>query len=169
MDQEHNVGGKSNKGIYIVIAVIVIILIGWFIKKSMYSMAGVDVNRNFDGSATYSNDQGSVTVGGNKLPGNWPSDAPQYPNANIQYSGTSNPQTGEEGAAVVFTTSDKVQSVSDFYTKALVSNGWRVEQTANVGANTVISATKDKRTFGAYIADNGNGQIVVTVGIGLSK
>src|SRR3989338_6672852 len=86
---------KSNKGLYIGIAVVaIIIIIGWGMKSSVRSMTGVDIDRNMDGSATYSNEQGSVTVGGNKLPDNWPSDAPAYKNATIQYSGTSNPQTG---------------------------------------------------------------------------
>ena len=163
---------KSKKGLYIVGGVVVVLLIVWFAKASFMNAipgTGVNVDRNLDGSATYKTDEGEVTVGTNKLPDNWPSDAPKYPNATIQYSGSSNPQTGEEGAAVMFTTSDKVQAVVDFYKRDLTSNGWVIEQTANVGGSTVLSAKKDTRTFGVYIVDAGDGQVSVTVGIGMPK
>src|SRR3989344_8054748 len=158
MDQENqpvqaedNKGSK--KGLYVIVGIVILVLIVWAVKSSMRSVTGVDIDRNFDGSATYSNEQGSVTVGSNKLPDNWPADAPKYGNATIQYSGSSNPQTGEEGASVMFTTPDSVQAVVDFYKRDLTSNGWVIEQTANVGGSTVLSAKKDTRTFGVYIVD----------------
>jgi hypothetical protein len=170
MDQENKTGETSKKGLYIIIGIIVILVILWFAKGAFTrSITGGNVDRNLDGSTTYSNNDGTVTVGGNKLPDNWPSDAPKYPNASIQYSGSSNPQTGEEGSAIVFTTSDTLQNVVDFYKKELASSGWKIEQTANVGSSTVISAAKDTRTLGVYISDAGNGQVSVTVGIGMSK
>ena len=167
MDQENKGSGTSKKLIYIVTGIVVILLIGWFAKGSIRSIMGVDVDRNLDGSATYSDGDTTVTVGTNKLSDNWPSDAPKYPNAAIQYSGSSNPQTGEEGAAIVFTTSDKVQAVADFYKRELASNGWVIEQTANIGGSTVLSAKKDTRTIGVYIADAGGGQVSVTVSIAI--
>src|SRR3989338_5990767 len=135
----------------------------------MRSATGVDVDKNTDGSTsyTYTNEQGTATVGSNKLPENWPSDAPKYSNATIQYSGSTNPQTGQAGAAVVFMTSDSVQKVVDFYKKELASNGWTIEQTATVGPSTVLAGKKGDRTIGVYIVDGGNGQTSVTVGIGL--
>lgn len=172
MDQTNQESGGSKKGLYIVI-VVVLVLIALYLMRGSFGLVGapegVDVDRNLDGSATYTNDQGTVTTGSNTLPDDWPSDAPKYPNANIQYSGSSNPQTGEQGVAVAFFTTDAVQTVMDYYKKELASNGWKVEQTATVGLNTVLSATKDTRTFGVYIADVGNGQTTVTVGIGISK
>ncbi|OHA27241.1 MAG: hypothetical protein A3C06_04075 [Candidatus Taylorbacteria bacterium RIFCSPHIGHO2_02_FULL_46_13] len=159
----------SKKLLYIVIGVVVVLIIGWVAKSSMRSLTGVDVDTRMDGSTTYSNDEGTVTVGGNKLPDNWPSDAPKYQNADIQYSGSSNPQTGEAGASVVFLTSDNAQEVVDFYKKELTSNGWTIEQTATIGASTILSAKKNERTFGVYIADSGDGKVSVTVGIGIPK
>src|SRR3989344_2958778 len=142
----------SKKLLYIVIGVVVVLIIGWVAKSSMRSLTGVDVDTRMDGSTTYSNDEGTVTVGGNKLPDNWPSDAPKYQNADIQYSGSSNPQ-----------------EVVDFYKKELTSNGWTIEQTATIGASTILSAKKNERTFGVYIADSGDGKVSVTVGIGIPK
>ncbi len=168
MDQINETGGGSKKGLYIVIVILVILAALYFLRGSFGMMGapyGTDINRNLDGSATYSNDEGTVTVGSNRLPENWPSDAPTYSNATIQYSGSSNPQTGAKGSAVVFTTFDSVQNVVDFYRRELVSNGWTVEQTATIGASTVLAARKDTRTLGVYIAEAGNGQVSVTVGI----
>lgn len=173
MEPENQEEAKSKKGLYIVIGIVVILLIIVVSRRSPYGMMGgvnvngVNIDRNLDGSATYSNKEGTVTVGNNTLPDNWPSDAPKYGNAKIQYSGSSNPQTGEKGAAVMFLTSDSAQSVVDFYKRELASNGWTVEQSANMGASTVLAAKKDTRTFGVYITDTGNGQVSVTIGIGI--
>lgn len=161
---------KSKKGLYVVVAVVAVLLIGsWISKNSMKAVTGVDVDKNIDGSATYTTKEGSVSVGTNKLPADWPSDAPTYKNATIQYSASTNPQTGGAGLGVVFMTSDSSQIVIDFYKKELVAKGWTIEQTAIAGQTTVISAKKDDRQFGMYIADAENGQTSVTVSISSSK
>lgn len=171
MDEQINGGQspRSNKTLYIIIAIVVLIALVWLftggIGKMALKKAGVDLNYSPDGSTTYETEEGTVTVGGNTLPSNWPSDAPTYPNASIQYSGTNNPQTGAEGSAVVFLTEDSMQIVVDFYKKELASNGWKVENTATIGGATVLAALKDTRTLGVYISDVGNGQVSVTVGI----
>lgn len=167
MEPETAVAPKSKKGLYIVIAIVVIIILAMLVRKSGEKIAGVDVDRNMDGSVTYSNEEGSVNMGGNKLPENWPSDAPKYPNASIQYSGSSNPQTGEAGAMVAFTTSDSPEVVADFYTKELKAQGWVLEQTATIGGSTILAAKKDTRTFGVSITDGGKGGVSVTVGVGI--
>ncbi|MEK7152088.1 MAG: hypothetical protein AAB523_03275 [Patescibacteria group bacterium] len=172
MEQENN---KSKKVLYAVIGVVVILLVGWFFTRgsgglgtSIPSIPGVDIDRNIDGSATYSNEDGTVTIGANSLPDNWPNDAPKYPNASIQYSGSSNPQTGEAGAMVMFTTPDKQQTVVDFYKRELASEGWKIEQTLVMGTVTMLVAQKDERTFGVQIAtDEGSGQVSVTVSVAI--
>src|SRR3989344_2541681 len=129
-EQQQQVGGKSKIGVYIVIGIVLLLIIGWLVKGVMFrSVTGVDVDRNLGGATTYSNEEGSVIVGGNKLPDNWPSDALTYKNATIQYSGSSNPQTGEAGAAVVFTTTDSVETVVRFYEKEPAGKGWTGGQT----------------------------------------
>lgn len=170
MDEQTNSGQapRPNKSLFIIIAIVILIALGWFFfgsGKSALNRAGIDTDYNKDGSTTYTNEDGSVTIGGNKLPDNWPSDAPAYPKASIQYSGTNNPQTGAEGSAVVFLTEDSLQTVVDFYKKELTSNGWKIENTATIGGATVLAALKDTRTLGVYISDIGNGQVSVTVGI----
>ena len=167
MEQENQVSNPSKNKLYLIIGIIVILLVvGWLLMKGVgRSITGVDVDRNINGSTTYSNDEGSVTVGGNKMPDDWPGDAPKYGNASIQYSGSSNPQTGEAGLTVSFTTSDSAETVVNFYKKELTLNGWTVEQTATMGASAILAAKKDTRTFAVYIIDSGNGQVSVTASV----
>jgi hypothetical protein len=164
--------GSNKKVLYIVIAVVALFLLGGFAMQMMglaaMRAAGVNVMPGADGSATYTatNGEGTVTVGGNKMPDNWPSDAPaNFSGATIQYSGSSNPQTGKEGAAVAYTVQASASAVADYYKSQLTSKGWTVDSTANMGAATVLSAQKDERTIGIYIADAGNGTVQVTVGM----
>lgn len=157
---------------YIIGGIVVLLIAAWFFTGGMSgmgaNMAGVDMDRNLDGSTTYTNEEGSVTVGGNSMPDNWPSDAPQnFSGATITFSGTSNPQTGQMGSAVSYTVRASAQAVADYYKSELQKAGWAVQASANMGAASAISATKDTRTFGAYIADTGDGSVAVTAGIEL--
>jgi len=170
MHMPNNEAGSSNKLWYIVGGIAVLIILGWIFTRSAGFMAmraaGVSATPGANGAVTYSGAEGSVTVGGGSMPSNWPSDAPgNYAGATIQYSGTSNPQTGKAGSAVVYTVQASAQSVADYYKAQLASKGWTVSATANTGAATVLSATKDSRTLGVYIVDAGNGQVSVTTGI----
>ena len=127
--------------------------------------SGTDVDTNLDGSTTYTNDNGSVTVGSaTSYPDTWPDDVPQYPGASLQYSGATNPDTGAAGAAVAFTSTDTATVILNFYKTQLEGNGWKIEQTTTMGAATVIAATKDERKVGIYVADAGTSRSV-TVGI----
>ena len=167
-------GGKSNTIWYVVGGVIILVLVAWFAIRGVGIGAmklagaanGVDVQTGVNGAMTYTGTQGSVTVGGGTMPSNWPSDAPaNFAGASISYSGTSNPQTGKAGSAVVYTVSASAQTVVDYYKTELQKAGWTIAGTANAGAATVLSATKDKRGLGVYIADAGSGMVSVTVGI----
>ena len=162
----------SNKLIYIIGGVVVLLLVWWLFTGGMASLAGapagVDADRNVDGSTTYTSDEGSVTVGTQSMPSNWPSDAPDnYAGASITFSGTSNPQTGQIGSALSYTVRAPASAVADYYKQQLGSKGWTIQTTANAGGAMVVSATKDTRTFGAYIADTGGGMTTVTAGIEL--
>ena len=129
---------SSKKTIPIIIGIVVLLGAGWFFTRGgsgapmmgglegFMAPEGVDVDRNMDGSATYSNDEGSVTVGKNSYPDNWPGDAPKYDNGEIQYSASSNQQTGDSGSVLSLVTSDSPQKVVDFYKRELTSKGWKI-------------------------------------------
>lgn len=179
MEETSPVVHSKNKIVYIVTIALAVLVLGGVILSFAGGVGSVwggwggytprtDVDRNLDGSTTYSNGEGSVTVGGNTMPENWPSDAPAaYEGAAITYSGSSNPQTGEAGAAAVYTVKASADSVVQYYESRLKAEGWTVTATANAGGMKVITATKDTRTFGAYIGSDGQGNTSVTVGIQL--
>lgn len=181
MDQTTPSSSRT-KLIYGGIAVVaVLILGGLFFGKKMNPLesaylapaylapAGVDVDQNRDGSTTYTNEEGSVTVGqGTSMPENWPKDAPvAYSGATIIYSGSTNPATGASGSAVSYTATASLKAVLDYYAAELRANGWTVDSNTEMAGMRVIAATKDTRTFGAYIAESGQGMVSVTAGIEL--
>jgi len=167
----------SKKWLYIIGGIIVLIALAAFFGGlgrgtglgSTYFAPGVDVDRNMDGSVTYESDEGSVTVGqGASMPDNWPSDAPTaYSGAQILYSGSTNPTTGESGSAVAYTVKASVDSVVEYHNSRLKAEGWTITASADAGGMRVITATKDTRTFGAYIGSDGQGNTSVTAGIEL--
>ena len=167
---------SSKKWLYIVGGIIILLLLGVFFGGfgrgtglgSASFAPGTDVDRDIDGSTTYSTNEGSVTVGSNTMPDNWPSDAPvAYSGASIVYSGATNPTTGAAGSAVAYTVKASVASVVEYYESRLKAEGWTITATAEAGGMRVISATKDTRTFGAYIGSDGQGNTSVTAGIEL--
>lgn len=163
----------SKKMWYVIGGIIVLALVGWLLMRGaglmMGAATGVNVEQNANGATTYSNNEGSVTVGGGaSMPANWPSDAPaNYAGASIVYSGTSNPQTGQAGSAVTYTVKAAAASVADYYKGELAKNGWTIEGTANTTGTTIISAKKGSQTLGLSITDTGDGSVSVTAGIGM--
>jgi hypothetical protein len=161
-----NSSSGSNKKIYILAAVIVVILLGFYIFSSNKSIApGVEVDEKINGDVTITTEDGTVIVGGNSLPADWPNDVPSYSNASIQYSGQIDLEDGEKGLSLAFTTKDSVQAVSNFYNSELSKNGWTVSQVASMGDAAVVSGNKDTRNVGIYIGKSEDGQTAVTIGI----
>ena len=165
-------GGSNKKILYIVGGIIVLGLLGSLMSRGVGYMGmravGVDMDQNRDGSATYSNKEGSVTVGGNKMPDNWPSDAPgNFAGATITYSGSSNPQTGSAGSVVMYTVKASADAVAAQYKSELAAKGWTVESTANVAGATVIAAKKDTRTFGLYVTAVEGGDTTVQASVSM--
>lgn len=176
--EETSPGVQSNKKVlYIVIGALVVLLIGAALVGAFgrgtglgaaYFAPGTDIDRNMDGSTTYSTNEGSVTVGSNTMPENWPGDAPTaYTGATIVYSGSTNPTTGAAGSAVVYNVKASAQSVVEYYESRLKAEGWTVTASAETAGMRVITATKDTRVFGAYIGADGQGNTSVTAGIEL--
>lgn len=163
-------GNKSggNKLVVILIVVIVLLAVLGFAAQKLMQKASVMVGQKVGekvaegiiekatgGKANIDVDSGNVTVKtndgsfstGTSIPADWPKDAPVYPGATVSYSGSSNPQTGETGFGAVLATKDNAQKVKDYYAKELASQGWTVETTYNANESSVLSATKDTRTF----------------------
>lgn len=170
---------SKKKIVYIVTAALAILLIGGVVLSFAAGVGSLwggwggyapnaDIDRNMDGSTTYSTDEGTVTVGGNSMPENWPSDAPKaYDGATIVYSGATNPRTGQNGSAIVYTVKASEDAVIAYYDAGLKAEGWTVTVAANAGGMKVLTATKDTRAFGVYVGSDGQGNASVTAGIQL--
>ncbi len=160
---------SSNKKWYVIGGiVIVLILVGSYLRHGRYYGPDGMMKNNYDGSTTYSNEQGSVTVGKASMPENWPSDAPaNFAGGTIQYSGTSNPQTGKAGSVVVYSAHATAQEVGDYYKKELASKGWTLNGSATTPGGYVLGAKKDTRTFGLTVVPAEGGLVSVTVGVEL--
>ncbi len=175
----------SNKLVILVVVVILLLAVAGFAVKKLMQKASTMVGQKVGekvvegmlesatgGKADVNVDKGNVTVKtkegsfstGTSLSADWPKDAPVYPGATVTYSGSSNPQTGESGYAAVLTTSDSAQKVRDYYSKELMSQGWKTEATYNANESSVISATKDTRTFTVATAEAG-GTTTITLGV----
>ena len=116
------------------------------------------------GTATVSDDgksmhvqtsEGSMDIGNNTLPSDWPTDVPTYTGAQVVYSASVNPQTGQPGQAVVLQTTDSAQNVADFYKATLKKNGWNVTGTMQGGGTSVMTATKADRSVTVAISAAG--------------
>ena len=106
--------------------------------------------------------EGTSEWGGTKLPDNWPSDAPVYPGASVQFSSSSNSKDGQPSAMVMFQTKEAGPNVYEFYKKELVAQGWTVEQDIQSGDGAMVTATKDTRALSVTVA-TGDGQTDITV------
>jgi hypothetical protein len=122
-----------------------------------------DVKVDADGTVEVKTDEATVS-NKQELPSEWPSDVPAYPGAAVQFSGTAtNPETGKEGSAAMFTTTDTGTAVIDFYKAKIAAEGWTVSNTMQINGGTVLVAAKDDRVLTVSIA-SAEGQTAITIG-----
>ena len=170
INQVSPANGGSKKGLYIVIGILVVLLIGGYFymhrNSSVENMYGVDVRQNLDGSKTITSPYGTATTS-DKLTKDWPSDAPVYANGTISQSSST-----EMMKVATFTTSDDFQTILDFYKKELTASGWvsmspgKPITGTQTGSITMLGAKKGNRSFSVTIMTNKEtGKQVVNVGI----
>ncbi len=165
---------KSKKWIYIGAGIVVVIILGWLLtrslgtiaKKALESATGGKVQTNADGSHKITTDQGSVEWGSDKKPDNWPTDVTIYEGAKIQSSVSANPATGKQGMYLVLTTGDSQQTVLDFYKKDLVAKGWTVNNSIQSQETMLVSASKDNRVTALTVVRSDEGTTTITIATG---
>ncbi len=84
----------------------------------------------------FAGDKGSL-----KLPEGFPTDVPVYPKSRVVATATE-----KQAVTVSLETSDTVDEVAKFYADKLKAAGWQIATTFNTEENSVVSATKQKRT-----------------------
>jgi tRNA/tmRNA/rRNA uracil-C5-methylase (TrmA/RlmC/RlmD family) len=112
------------------------------------------------GTTRVTTSEGTVTVGTQELPSDWPKDVAMYPGSIIQVAGT---VTGQ-GNGALFLTNDSKENVLKFYQAELVKEGWKIDATADMGTISIISASKEKRTVAIQISAS-VGQTTITIGL----
>jgi hypothetical protein len=132
------------------------------IEKETRGNADVDMDAN--GAMHVETEDGSFDMGGNTLPADWPTDAPIYAGATIQYAASVNPTTGNPGSAAVLMTTDAPADVAAQYKDALEDAGWTITANGNAMGMMTMAAAKDDRTLSALIAGQA-GQTSITIAI----
>jgi outer membrane lipopolysaccharide assembly protein LptE/RlpB len=74
------------------------------------------------------------------LPEGFPKDVPLCPGATVKMSVTSG-----QGLMVHLESAASAADVAKFYNEQLEGNGWKIEQTMNMGEVRTLSAKKDQR------------------------
>ena len=139
------------------------------VEKAMEQASGGKAKVDLDnGKVTVSTDEGTAEWGGNKLPDNWPSDAPIYPNSQVQFSGASN-QNDNSNSTVVLQTSDSGEKVLAYYKQELVAKGWKIESTYEMSDAAMLGATKDKSSISVTIGSGGDQKTSITVSVGTKQ
>jgi hypothetical protein len=178
----------SQKSLYILIAVILVVLAGFYFLNQ--SGAGSTTPNNEDQALNSDNDMASdtdmtatdtsvttdTTASGSSVvknipgyPTNWPSDVPKYPVDKVTYTtGNVAGQTGKK-AGVVFKTTSSVSSVKNFYLTGLANSGWKITENGNGLSNLItLRAAKGTREVGVYIERTATTtNVTVGVNIGL--
>lgn len=121
-----------------------------------------EVNVDADGTVHVETSEGTATTA-NKVPSDWPSDAPAYPGADVQYSASANVEAGQQ-AALVLTTKDTAEQVVEYYKETLTGNGWSMTSTMQGGDSTLMSAEKGDRAVSIVIGSS-EGETTVTLGV----
>jgi hypothetical protein len=98
------------------------------------------------------------------VPAGWPEDVAIYPDATIQYSGTSAMNDGKSGFMMTLMTTDDVTKVTAYYAQQLSVNSWKIAGTVQTGQGQVMAATKDGRNMSVTVAGSDNGTLI-TLGV----
>lgn len=130
-------------------------------ERAIENASGGDADVDVQGGTTrVTTSEGTVTVGEQELPADWPTDVPAYPGSTIQAAGTVNGQ----GKGALFQTSDASADVVAYYKTQLAAGGWTMDTVAAMGSISVLSASKEGRTVAIQIAAS-EGQTIITVGL----
>jgi hypothetical protein len=135
-------------------------------EKTIEQQTGgnANVDMNADGSMHVETSEGSFTAGTNEVPKDWPTDAPIFAGATVQYSASVNPADGKPGAALILMTRESAKAVVAFYQSELAKEGWTMNGTMQAGNTTVIGAMKDLRAMSVAVTESDQ-QTSITIGI----
>jgi hypothetical protein len=134
------------------------------------SEAAVSPTKQGDDSA-YENTMWNTAVGGvGAMPENWPKDAPvAIRGATLMSSLAKDLGTQEPNPSVIYFTPTPLDEAIAYYVRGLTENGWKIDTNADSAGYRVITASKDTRSFFAFVSSDGAGKTGVTSGVTFKK
>lgn len=167
---------KNNIPMMIGIAIGIVLILGFAVKSCVKAVTNIATDTIIEKAleqstgtdATVDTTNGVININtkdgsfstSNTLPTSWPSDAPVYPGATIQYSGTS----PTSGTAVIMQTTEASDIISTYYIEQAEQNGWTLENNAQVSGNSVLSFTKGSQSLSVLVTPTADGS-TITMGI----
>jgi hypothetical protein len=112
----------------------------------------VDI-QNDGNTVTYKDNKtgGSVSFGDDvKLPSDFPKNVPIYPNAKI--GGVTVSKEGNPSAWAVYSSTDEVKQVTDWYEQQAKDNGWKQDSSLTMDKSEVRTYSKDNEKIGVNIS-----------------
>ncbi len=109
---------------------------------------------------------GTVEIGRQTIPSDWPTDIGTYPGSTIVSSANVTSDKGQPASMITATSDDAAQKIATYFKDRLTADGWQVNAEAVMGTMTIISATKADREFALQIVSDGSQS---TISLVLSK
>ncbi len=164
--------------IIVIVVAVVLLAVGGFALKKVQQKIGEKVGETIvekaiekgtGGNVDISNggkemtitgkDGAKVTIGGNKIPDNFPKDIPIYPGSTPSGSWSgSNSNKNESGHFVVLETGDSYDKVVAYYKAELPKQGWSIENALDSTDAAILTIKKDTRNGSVTIGRDGEGK-----------
>lgn len=110
-----------------------------------------DVDLRGDGSMRIDTKDGTVEIGRQALPSDWPTEIGTYPGSTIVTTANVTSDKGRPASMITATTGDSAAKIATYFKDRLAADGWEINAEAVMGAMTIIGATKADQEFGMQI------------------
>lgn len=121
------------------------------IEQSTEGNVEVDISDQGE-EVTVKTEEGTLQIGQQQIPENFPKDIPVYKGAQIISSVSS-----LEGVALVLSSEDSLTQVTDFYKTQLTEENWSIDSETEIQNATIFEISKDNRTGAVIINQTDEG------------
>ncbi|MDQ6705561.1 MAG: hypothetical protein M3Z85_06315 [Acidobacteriota bacterium] len=97
--------------------------------------------------------QVSIDMNTGSMPSDYPKDVPVYSGAKVVIAQAISEKNGSH---LMLETADSAAKIIEYYKKELDANGWKTEASMDMGAMSIITATKDKRQLVIQVVGDNN-------------
>jgi hypothetical protein len=140
-------------------------------ESALKNATGADVDLDKDGgSVKIKTDKGEMEIGATngKIPDGFPSQFPIYNGAEVKSSmkTSSTEEKGKTGFQVAMQTSDSVTKVVDFYKSKLVSSGYEIASSTEIGSGSAsLGVKKGDENIGNVLVmeEDGKTNIIISI------